>query len=67
MVYFIIVIVLVVMLAAKEAKTQGAPPEQSAAPPEYPPMRCPSCGEPVRVCGTSWECTWCSDFGNISR
>lgn len=29
-------------------------------------IRCPHCGSPVMVRGTSWECGWCGDFGGIS-
>ena len=29
-------------------------------------IRCPHCGSPVRIRGTSWECGWCKDYGPIS-
>ena len=30
-------------------------------------MRCPNCGEEVRVGKTSWECEWCGDSGMVQR
>lgn len=30
-------------------------------------MRCPTCGDPVQIRGSRWECGWCGDFGNLSR
>lgn len=29
-------------------------------------IRCPWCGDPVRVDGDRWECGYCGDFGYIS-
>ena len=26
-------------------------------------MECPWCGSTVEICGDSWECGWCGDFG----
>ena len=26
-------------------------------------MDCPWCGSTVEICGDSWECGWCGDFG----
>ena len=28
-------------------------------------IHCPWCGSPVTICGDSWECGWCGDFGGI--
>ena len=28
-------------------------------------MRCPWCGSPVMIRGSSWECGWCGDFGSL--
>ena len=41
--------------------------EQLRNPRKYTEMRCPTCGAEARVYGTSWECTWCGDFGQIRR
>ena len=30
-------------------------------------MRCPWCGSPVMIRGSSWECGWCGDFGSLQR
>ena len=30
-------------------------------------MRCPGCGSPVMIRGSSWECGWCGDFGSLQR
>ena len=30
-------------------------------------MRCPWCGSPVMIRGSSWECGWCGDFGSLKR
>ena len=30
-------------------------------------MRCPNCGEEVRVGETTWECEWCGDSGMVQR
>jgi hypothetical protein len=30
-------------------------------------MRCPWCGSPVEIRGSSWECGWCGDFGSLQR
>ena len=30
-------------------------------------MRCPWCGSPVMIHGSSWECGWCGDFGSLQR
>ena len=30
-------------------------------------MRCPCCGSPVMIRGSSWECGWCGDFGSLQR
>ena len=30
-------------------------------------MRCPWCGSPVMIRGSSWECGWCGDFGILQR
>ena len=30
-------------------------------------MRCPWCGSPVMIRGSSWECGWCGDFGSLPR
>lgn len=30
-------------------------------------IRCPTCGSPATLRGSSWECGWCGDFGNFSR
>ena len=30
-------------------------------------MRCPWCGSPVMVRGSSWECGWCGDSGRLKR
>ena len=28
-------------------------------------MRCPYCGSPVMIRGSSWECGWCGDYGSF--
>ena len=30
-------------------------------------MRCPWCGSPVMIRGSSWECGWCGDSGSLKR
>ena len=30
-------------------------------------MRCPWCGSPVMIRGSSWECGWCGDSGRLKR
>ena len=30
-------------------------------------MRCPWCGSPIMIRGSSWECGWCGDFGSLQR
>ena len=30
-------------------------------------MRCPWCGSPVMIRGSSWECRWCGDSGSLKR
>ena len=30
-------------------------------------MRCPWCGSPVMIRGSSWECGWCGDSGMLKR
>lgn len=30
-------------------------------------MRCPWCGSPVMIRGSSWECGWCGDSGRLQR
>ena len=30
-------------------------------------MRCPWCGSPVTIRGSSWECGWCGDSGSLKR
>ena len=30
-------------------------------------MRCPWCGSPVMMRGSSWECGWCGDSGRLKR
>ena len=30
-------------------------------------MRCPWCGSPVMIHGSSWECGWCGDSGRLKR
>ena len=30
-------------------------------------MRCPWCGSPVMIRGSSWECGWCGDFESLQR
>ena len=30
-------------------------------------MRCPWCGSPVEIRGSSWECGWCGDSGSLKR
>lgn len=30
-------------------------------------MRCPWCGSPVMIRGSSWECGWCGDCGTLKR
>lgn len=43
---------------------------RSPAPPStrtYTTMRCPTCGDEARVYGSTWECTWCGDFGSIRK
>lgn len=30
-------------------------------------MRCPWCGSPVEIRGSSWECGWCGDSGMLKR
>ena len=30
-------------------------------------MRCPTCGSPVRVYASRWECGWCGDYGLLRR
>ena len=30
-------------------------------------MRCPWCGSPVEIRGSSWECGWCGDSGRLKR
>ena len=30
-------------------------------------MRCPWCGSPVMIRGSSWECDWCGDSGSLKR
>ena len=30
-------------------------------------MRCPWCGSPVMIRGSSWECGWCGDYGSLKR
>lgn len=30
-------------------------------------MRCPWCGSPVMIRGSSWECGWCGDSGGLKR
>ena len=30
-------------------------------------MRCPWCGSPVMIRGSSWECVWCGDSGRLQR
>ena len=30
-------------------------------------MRCPWCGSPVMIRGSSWECGWGGDFGSLQR
>ena len=30
-------------------------------------MRCPWCGSPVMIRGSSWECGWCGDSGILKR
>ena len=30
-------------------------------------MRCPWCGSPVMIRGSSWECGWCGDSGSLRR
>lgn len=58
---FAAMILLVVGLASASTK------EEQTQTKAYTEMRCPSCGAPVRICGDSWECTWCSDFGRIAK
>ncbi len=29
-------------------------------------IHCPTCGDPVKVTGDRWECSWCLDFGPVS-
>ena len=30
-------------------------------------MRCPWCGSPVMIRGSSWKCGWCGDSGSLKR
>ena len=30
-------------------------------------MRCPSCGSPAMIHGSTWECGWCGDSGRLKR
>lgn len=58
---FAAVIIFAVGIASSRTKQEPAGPEKNTE------LRCPSCGAPVRICGDSWECTWCSDFGRIEK
>lgn len=54
-------IILAIVFIIAEVKARVQHPRQ------YTTMRCPTCGEEARVYGTSWECTWCGDFGTVNR
>ena len=59
--FWIAMIALVVVLVVMQGK------EQVKNPRKYTVMRCPTCGAEARNYGTSWECTWCGDFGTIRK
>ena len=57
----IVGIILVIVFVVADAKEQVQHPRQ------YTTMLCQTCGAEARVYGSSWECTWCGDFGQIRR
>lgn len=58
----LLVLGLVVWGVYKAGQSPARPVTRS-----YTTMRCPTCGAEARVYGTTWECTWCGDFGSCSR
>lgn len=59
--FFVVIIILVIALVIADGV------EQTKHPRKYTEMKCPTCGSPARNYGTSWECTWCGDFGRIGK
>ena len=62
--FFVILFIVMIGLyvGTKEAKKSIPHPGEKTT----PSMNCPTCGSPARVYGSTWECTWCNDFGSCT-